>query len=263
MLSASYEARDQGVTKCMTAQEAIDTCPEIELRYHTIVRQQFGDHFDINYSNRVYASLPDIDHVIIEKCSMDEFYLDISELVLNPKCPNYSDIVSSYWDVSVETARGTRPLNENMKNSVWGKAVSIVHDHYLDKIYQKTGFRFSAGISYNKQLAKLTCTINKPRSISILVNKNSCLRIFKKILIEKVEGFGGYRGMKVIEKLEKFDVTTLGDLRRKSRKFLVNILGNDYGDRLWRVSRWIDRRPVKHIPCNGVISCQANFPSGK
>ena len=247
----------------MTAKEAIDNCPEIELRYHTIVRQQFGDHFDINYSNRVYASLPDFEHVTIEKCSMDEFYLDITELVMNPNCPDYSDIASSYWDVFVETAYGTRPLDDNMKNSVWGKAVSIVHNLYLDKIFQKTGFRFSAGISYNKQLAKLTCTINKPRSISILVNKNSCLRIFKKIPIEKVEGFGGNKGKEVIEDLEMVDITTLGELREEPKDAILNLLGYDDGDRLWEASQGIDRRPVQHIPYNGVIACQANFSPGK
>ena len=263
MLSLSYEAKEQGVTKSMTAKEAIDNCPEIELRYHTIVRKQCGDNFDNYYSNRVYASLPEIEHVIIEKCSMDEFYLDITELVMNPNCPDYSDIASSYWDVFVETAYGTRPLDDNMKNSVWGKAVSIVHDHYLDEIFQKTGFRFSAGISYNKQLAKISCTINKPRSISILVNKDACSRVFNKIPIEKVEGYGGNKGKKVIEKLKQIGITSLGDLRNTSRDSIVKILDNNDGHRLWEASRGIDIRPVKHISYDGVIACQANFSPGK
>ena len=57
-----------------------------------------------------------------------------------------------------------------------------------EQIYRKTGFKSSAGISYNKLLAKIACGLNKPNNLTLIAHKGAIDRTYKNYPIEEIPG---------------------------------------------------------------------------
>ena len=143
--TASYEARKFGVHSAMPTKTAHKLCPD-----GIFVHPRFERYKEISAQIReIFLGYTEL----IEPLSLDEAYLDITELV------------------SKETS--SRDI-----------ALSIQSD-----IFEKTGLTSSSGISYNKYLAKIASGMNKPKATTV-IHYGNVLEILHELPIGKFPGVG-------------------------------------------------------------------------
>lgn len=142
---------------------------------------------------------------IIEPLSLDEAYLDVSN------------------------------------NKVDQQSATIIAQQIRHEIYQQTGLTASAGVSYNKFLAKTASDINKPNGIKVILPEEG-EEFVAQLPIGKFYGIG-----KVTEqKMQQLGILTGKDLKEQSLEFLKRHFKNS-ADYFYNVARGIDNREVKGI----------------
>lgn len=140
---------------------------------------------------------------LIEPLSLDEAYLDVTE--------NLKGI-----DIATEIALEIRA-----------------------KIKAVTGLNASAGISYNKFLAKMASDLNKPNGQAVITPKNGAAFV-EALPVKKFHGVGPATA----ERMRKYGIETGLDLKSKSLAFLQEHFGKS-GQYFYGIARGIDDRQVK------------------
>ncbi|RGP42211.1 DNA-directed DNA polymerase [Altererythrobacter insulae] len=107
------------------------------------------------------------------------------------------------------------------------------------EIKAKTRLTASAGVSYNKFLAKIASDQNKPDGICV-IRPGEGADFVAKLPVRRFHGVGP----KGAEKMAKLGIETGGDLAAKDIAFLRANFGS-MGDYLYRAARGIDLRPVR------------------
>ena len=202
--ACSYEARQFGVHSAMPSAHAYRLCPEA-----IFVKPRFEVYKEVSTSvHQIFSEFTDI----IEPLSLDEAYLDVTE---SADFPGVRDI----------------PLFD-------GSATGVAN-HIRKKIAGELRLTASAGVSYNKFLAKIASDINKPNGFYV-VRPEDARAFIAKLPIAKINGVG-----KVTEgKLKSMGVQFGGDLRGLSLETLTNTFGKS-GERFFDLARGKDERPVK------------------
>lgn len=187
--TASYEARAKGVKSGMPASEAIALCPDIvfvkgDMAYYKEKSQEFVDYLKI-YTDQ------------IEKVSIDECYLDLTDVVAKYDKP---------LDLAVEIQQG---------------------------LYEKTRLTCSIGISVNKFVAKMASDMRKPMGIT-LIRPEEIEYMIHTLPIEDTHGIGkktapllkkqGIHKIGDLLKEDKFDV-----IRQILGKNTINIINRIQG----------------------------------
>src|SRR6516165_10774086 len=139
---------------------------------------------------------------IIEPLSLDEAYLDVTE--------NLQGIASA----------------------------TEIAEHIKAKVRTETQLTASAGVSYNKFLAKLASDYRKPDGLFVITPEMGPSFI-EALAVERFHGVGPATAAKM-KKLEIFDAR---DLRAKDEAFLLRYFGKA-GRHFYWICRGIDRRPV-------------------
>lgn len=106
------------------------------------------------------------------------------------------------------------------------------------QIVETTGLTASAGISYNKFLAKTASDIHKPDGIFVIKPKQAAL-FLEKLPIHKFFGVGTVTA----EKMHKLGIATGKDLKEWALEALVRNFGKS-GQFFYNIVRGIDNRPV-------------------
>jgi DNA polymerase IV len=140
---------------------------------------------------------------LIEPLSLDEAYLDVTE--------NLRGIPTA-----VATATEIR-----------------------QRIFEVTGLTASAGISYNKFLAKLASDYRKPNG-QFVVMPDKGAAFVENLAVGKFHGIGPVTA----EKMNRLGIQSGADLRTKSVEFLVQHFGKS-GPWYYAISRGEDDRPVR------------------
>lgn len=140
---------------------------------------------------------------LIEPLSLDEAYLDVTE--------NRRNI-----PVATEIAEEIRA-----------------------RIRAETGLTASAGVSYNKFLAKLASDHNKPDGLYVITPKMGPLFV-EALPVGKFHGIGPATAAK----MQKLGIHTGADLRAQSLEFLQRHFGKAGYHYYW-ISRGVDERPVR------------------
>jgi len=155
---------------------------------------------------------------IIEPLSLDEAYLDVTE--------NLQSITSA------------TTIAEQIRARIWAE----------------TQLTASAGVSYNKFLAKLASDYRKPDGLFVITPEMG------PILIEalKVERFHGV-GPATAAKMNRLGIFTARDLRGQSLEFLQEHFGKS-GSYYYNISRGIDHRPVMANRVRKSIGAENTFP---
>ncbi|MDR0932474.1 MAG: DNA polymerase IV [Victivallales bacterium] len=161
---------------------------------------------DMKKYQRESAKIRDIFHrfsALIEPVSIDEAYLDVTENFLNE--PSATKIARAI----------------------------------LREIYLATGLTASAGVSYNKFLAKIASDSHKPAGLTVITPEQA-LAFIDTLPVGKFHGIGRVSAAKLIgmnvktgRDLRQLDAGTLGTLFGKTGLFYYNIV------------RGIDNRPVE------------------
>ncbi len=107
------------------------------------------------------------------------------------------------------------------------------------RIKQVTGLNASAGISYNKFLAKMASDLNKPNGQAVITPKNGP-GFVAALPVKKFHGVGPATA----EKMHRLGIDTGADLKAKTLEFLVEHFGKS-GPYFHGIARGIDERQVK------------------
>ena len=139
---------------------------------------------------------------VIQPLSLDEAYLDV-----------------------------TAPLADR------GSATAIAEE-IRARIRAETGLTASAGVSYNKFLAKLASDYHKPDGLFVITPRMASAFV-EKLPIGKFHGVGPVTAAK----MNKLGIRTGLDLRQQTRAFLTTQFGKT-GDHFYHLARAQDDRPV-------------------
>ncbi|RIV85762.1 DNA polymerase IV [Aurantiacibacter zhengii] len=107
------------------------------------------------------------------------------------------------------------------------------------QIRETTQLTASAGVSYNKFLAKLASDQNKPNGLCV-IRPGEGAAFVQSLPIRRFHGVGP----KGAEKMARLGIETGADLAEKDRAWLAANFGS-FGDYLYRAARGIDLRPVR------------------
>ncbi|MCQ4632463.1 DNA polymerase IV [Shinella sp. CPCC 100929] len=127
-------------------------------------------------------------------------------------------------------------VTENLK----GMAIATeIATEIRARIRQATGLNASAGISYNKFLAKMASDLNKPNGQAVITPNNGPAFV-ESLPVKKFHGVGPATA----KKMAALGIETGADLRDKSVEFLVEHFGKS-GPYFHGIARGIDNRQVK------------------
>lgn len=192
--TCSYEARKFGIHSAMSSSRAYKLCPQ-----GVFVKPRISDYQQVSRQiHSVFLQYTDL----VEPLSLDEAYLDVSQLALFK-----------------------------------GSATLIAED-IRKKIFQKTALTASAGISYNKFLAKVASDMNKPNG-QFVITPEQGEAFVAQLPVGKFYGVG-----KVTEKkMHEHKIFTGADLKNKSLQQLGRLFGKS-AQYYFDIARGEDHRPV-------------------
>ncbi|GEK91461.1 DNA polymerase IV [Alkalibacterium kapii] len=125
-------------------------------------------------------------------------------------------------------------------NHINHKSATIIAERIRKEIYTELNLTCSAGVSYNKFLAKIASDFNKPNGITV-IPPDKAHDFLMKLPIEKYHGVGE----KSVEKMHGIGIYTGQDLYSKDELELVEHFGK-MGHSLYRKVRGIDNSEVKN-----------------
>jgi DNA polymerase-4 len=133
-------------------------------------------------------------------------------------------------------------------------SATLIAKEIKQSIFEKTQLVASAGISYNKFLAKIASDMDKPNGL-YLITPEQGRQFVEQLAVGKFHGVG-----KATEKkMHALGIKTGMDLKNKTLTFLQQNFGK-VGQYYYHVSRANDYRPVNnHRPCKS-IGVETTFP---
>ena len=120
-------------------------------------------------------------------------------------------------------------------------------------VREATGLSASAGVSYNKFLAKLASGMNKPNGLTVILPQEA------QTLLDglRVEAFHGV-GPATTRRLHALGVYTGADLKEQSLDHLTETFGK-VGEHFYSIVRGVDDRPVTPDRPHKSISAETTF----
>lgn len=154
---------------------------------------------------------------IIEPLSLDEAYLDVT---------------------SVSSHHGSATLMAN-----WLRA----------EVEKQTGLTASAGVSFNKMLAKIASDVNKPNGITVITPQQADMFIAN-LPIERFHGIGKASA----KRLHDLNIHTGAELRNTPLETLIQVFGKR-GKFYYDIAHGRDNRPVKSERQHKSIGSETTF----
>eukprot|EP00752_Nemacystus_decipiens_P013908 g12345.t1 len=149
-----------------------------------------------------------------------------------------------------------RPMGELTEDELLLGCGAAVVSTLRAAVRSELGYSCTAGVAHNKLLAKLCSNMHKPNAQTVLP-LDKVERVFHTLPVERVRGWGGKFGVKIMEKL---GVTTAGDVAAVGASELQRVLGDEEGWKAWEKSNGVDRDPVKARSAPKSIGCSKTFP---
>jgi len=141
-------------------------------------------------------------------------------------------------------------VTKNKKNIPYATEIA---KEIKEKIFQKTRLTASAGVSFNKFLAKVASDYKKPNGLTVITPRNAD-QFINKLLIRKFFGVG-----KVTEKkMVKLGIKTGWDLKQKNLQYLTANFGKN-GNYFYQIAHSLDNRPVNPHRIRKSIGTERTF----
>ncbi|WP_287980198.1 DNA polymerase IV [Sphingomonas sp.] len=121
------------------------------------------------------------------------------------------------------------------------------------RIRAETGLTASAGVSYNKFIAKLASDQNKPDGLCVIPPHKGAAFVAS-LPVKRFHGVGPVTA----QKMERLGIQTGADLRDRPLAFLQAHFGS-YADYLHRAARGVDDRPVRSNRPSKSIGAERTF----
>ncbi|XP_001985566.2 DNApol-eta [Drosophila grimshawi] len=286
IIAVNYAARDKGVTRHMRGDEAKALCPDIVLCQVPNIREK-ADTSKYRDAGKEVANVLQRFTQLLERASVDEAYLDITEtvnqrvqqletgsLALKPE-----ELVNSYAVgyenigdyVNKITKRFANPYVDDERFMLAYDANDLPAVRQSDlrlligaciagevraAVKAETGYECSAGIAHNKILAKLVAGMNKPNKQTILPLAE-IPALFDQLPVGKIKGLGGKFGETVCETL---GIKFLGHVLKYTEKELQRKLDEKSGTWLHQIACGIDLEAVTPRFYSKSIGCCKKFP---
>lgn len=154
---------------------------------------------------------------LVEPLSLDEAYLDVTEPLRGPR------------------------------------SATLIAAEIRERIEAATGLTASAGISFNKFLAKVASDINKPNGMKVIPPEEA-LAFLEQMEIEAFHGIGKVTAAK----MRRMGIFTGKDLKRLSEIEMVRRFGK-VGRHYYRIVRAEDHRPVNPNRIRKSIGAERTF----
>uniref|UniRef100_A0A1I8NMY4 DNA polymerase eta n=1 Tax=Stomoxys calcitrans TaxID=35570 RepID=A0A1I8NMY4_STOCA len=286
IIAVNYAARAKGVTRHMRGDEAKAQCPEIQLVKVPNIREK-ADLAKYREAGKDVANVLQRFTPLLERASVDEAYLDITDLVnkrhvamndgsfvLQPQqlintyavgFPTIGEylttITKKYINPLLDNDDSYRHFQENDIPAVRQSNVrlligSSIAKEIRDAVYAETGYECSAGIAHNKILAKLACGMNKPNKQTILPLAQ-IHDLFSSRPLSKIKGLGAKFGEEVCQRL---GIRYLGQMLKFTEKELQHKFDEKNGTWLYNICRGIDLEAVTPRFYSKSIGCCKKFP---
>lgn len=263
-IAVNYEARAFGVKRGFRVKQCRDVCPDIHL-FKVPETNGKGDLAKYREaSDEVFEIILNFNSkIVVERSSIDESFLDLTAACLDPDSrEKYRDV-----DLSEVAVSGTKQSIDLSKGSSQNDDFSdpsidplIIGAKIIRKLRQeikdKTQFTCSAGVSFNKFLSKIACTVRKPNGQSIL-SRDCVPNVFLELDITKVRNLGGKLGD---ELTTTFNVETMHDLSKIPLDTLKAVCGEKTGEWVYEMAKGNDNEVVSNRSINKSIGCGKNFP---
>jgi DNA polymerase-4 len=157
-------------------------------------------------------------------------YIEISDQVFSI-LKEYTDLVEP---LSIDEA--FLDVTEDKKKIF---SATLIAKSIKADIKSRTGLTASAGISFNKFLAKIASDINKPDGLYV-IKPNEAEKFIDELAVEKFFGIGKVTS----EKMHRLGIHRGSDLKRQDLLFLIRNFGKT-GKFYYDIVRGIDDRPVE------------------
>ncbi|XP_055586668.1 DNA polymerase eta [Uranotaenia lowii] len=282
IIAVNYPARAKGVTRHMRGDEAKKHCPDIVLPQVPQVRGK-ADISKYRDAGKEVAAVLQTFTPLLERASVDEAYMDITERVLarlkdmnegkfqllpdklaNTFAVGYESVGHFVQKISgdLDDGSNSQELESEEDRVAYKKSdiklligASIVNE-IRAAVKEKTGYECSAGIAHNKILAKLTAGFHKPNKQTILPLK-SISTMYQTLSIKKVKGLGGKLGDQVCEILK---IQNMAELANIPEKVLQNHFEERMGSWMHLIAKGIDLEAVTPKFNAKSIGCCKRFP---
>lgn len=173
-----------------------------------------------------------------------EKYQKASELIFNI-FREYTDKVQG---ISLDEAYLDVTNCERNYNSA-----TLIAKEIQKRIHQQTGLTGSAGVSYNKLLAKIASDLNKPNGLVVFTPEKIEQKI-KELSVKKIWGVGNV----TYKKMQQLGLITFSDLQSLNKLDLINHFGS-MGPVLYDYCRGIDYRSVSSHRQRKSLSVERTF----
>jgi DNA polymerase IV len=164
---------------------------------------------------------------------------------LKPRFEDYRDVSHQIRDIFFEYTDLVEPLSldeayldvtRNHKNIPSG---TLIARDIRKRIKERTGLTASAGVAFNKFLAKIASDLDKPDGLSVITPEDAG-HFIEQLPIGKFFGVG----KATRRKMESLGIKTGADLKKWDEVELVKQFGKS-GHHYYRIVRGIDNRQVK------------------
>ena len=191
----------------MKGDEAKELCPDIQL---VRVPEKRGKADLTNYRKASADVMKVLGQFtpIIERASIDEAYMDITDHVKRYLSDADEDMSKLLSNTLIAGYNEHKHTSSNGQDSTQQESNIQSHDVYISQwlcdsdekmlaigaiitqrirtaVFEQVGFTCSAGISYNKMLAKLAAGMNKPNKQTVLPRSNVSI-VFQSIPFKKM-----------------------------------------------------------------------------
>lgn len=203
--TASYEARSLGIKTAMSAFEASQICP-----YLVFLQIDYDKYKGIStkLKNILNSHSPEV-----EKYSMDEYFMDITFLLGEP--------------------RGN---------------IEIFARKMKAEIYNELGLVCSVGIARSKTYSKLASDLKKPKGLMLILTPDDAAEHIYPLPINEVWGIGRRR----YEHLKRYGLLTIADAHKQGPGPFKKLFGEMQGQLFWETITGRDKAKVLtnevHIP---------------
>lgn len=297
LIAVSYEARAAGVKRIMRGKEAKEVCPDLLLvqvptdhcKADLTIYREAGAKVVLVLSKLIKSA-------VIEKASIDEVYLDVTEEALKRLAAIENDIEA--FNALVTLARksslagedteemkmsksalrvghaGTKKVEDNEKGQntrdwfdqpsfLWNQddklllCGAIICDELRAEVLKQLGYSCSGGVSHNKMLSKIASAMHKPNR-QTLVPTIAVKTIMDCLPVNRVAGFGGKLG----DSLAEFGgrkVEKFSDLVEIGRIELAGTFGDECANWMINAANGIDHTSVEQRSEAKSIGCGKSY----
>lgn len=180
-------------------------------------------------------------------------------IFVRPRFERYKEISLQIREIFYAYTDLVEPLSldeaflDVTENKTGNPSATLIALEIRQKIKEKTGLNASAGISYNKFLAKIASDINKPNGQAVITPEQATA-FLEKLPIERFYGIGRVTA----EKMKRLGIHNGWDLKQFSLNFLVQRFGKS-GAHYFNIVRGIHQSEVRPNRDRKSLSVETTF----